>query len=143
MTVWENLAMGAYAARSDPDKSDLERIFKLFPILKSRLGQLGGTLSGGEQQMLAMARALVSQPNLLLLDEPSMGLAPQVVELVFDLIREINRSGVSVLLVEQNAEMALTISDRAYVLENGSVRLSGSAAALLRNKEIQAAYLGG
>jgi ABC-type branched-subunit amino acid transport system ATPase component/ABC-type branched-subunit amino acid transport system permease subunit len=143
MTVWENLAMGGYATHMVPGDADLERIFTLFPILRHRLGQQGGTLSGGEQQMLAMARAMVSKPNLLLLDEPSMGLAPQLVQLVFGLITEINGSGVSILLVEQNAEMALMVSNRAYVLEAGTVRLSGAAAALLNNKEIQAAYLGG
>jgi branched-chain amino acid transport system ATP-binding protein len=143
MTVWENLAMGGYATHMLPNDADLEHIFTLFPILRHRLGQQGGTLSGGEQQMLAMARALVSKPNLLLLDEPSMGLAPQLVQLIFGLIAEINRSGVSILLVEQNAEMALRVSDRAYVLEAGSVRLSGMASTLLDNKEIQAAYLGG
>jgi branched-chain amino acid transport system ATP-binding protein len=112
-------------------------------VLKERLRQLGGTLSGGEQQMLAMARALVSRPTLLLLDEPSMGLAPQLVARVFDLIGEINRSGVSILLVEQIAQMALRIANRAYVLESGRVRLSGDSSALLNSKEVQAAYLGG
>src|SRR5262249_52004978 len=140
---WENLAMGTYVTRAVPGDADLERVFALFPLLKDRIRQLGGTLSGGEQQMLAMARALVSNPSLLLLDEPSMGLAPQMVELVFDLIREINRSGVSVLLVEQNAEMALSLAERAYVIESGSIRLEGEAAALLQNSEIRAAYLGG
>ena len=135
--------MGTYAAHALPGDADLDRIFALFPVLKNRLQQLGGTLSGGEQQMLAMARALVSRPNLLLLDEPSMGLAPQMVELVFDLIREINRSGVGILLVEQNAEMALMAADRAYVLESGRVRLAGEASALLADENIQAAYLGG
>jgi branched-chain amino acid transport system ATP-binding protein len=143
MTVWENLAMGSYAARTVPGEADLERIFVLFPAIRSRLRQQGGTLSGGEQQMLAMARALVARPSLLLLDEPSMGLAPQLVEVVFRLISEISRSGVSILLVEQNAEMALTVADRAYVLEGGRVRLSGEGSALLNNREIQAAYLGG
>ena len=135
--------MGTYAAHALPGDADLDRIFALFPVLKNRLQQLGGTLSDGEQQMLAMARALVSRPNLLLLDEPSMGLAPQMVELVFDLIREINRSGVGILLVEQNAEMALMAADRAYVLESGRVRLAGEASALLADENIQAAYLGG
>jgi ABC-type branched-subunit amino acid transport system ATPase component/ABC-type branched-subunit amino acid transport system permease subunit len=143
MTVWENLAMGSYAAHTVPGEADLERIFALFPAIRSRLRQQGGTLSGGEQQMLAMARALVARPSLLLLDEPSMGLAPQLVEVVFRLIGEISRSGVSILLVEQNAEMALTVADRAYVLEGGRVRLSGEGSALLNNREIQAAYLGG
>ena len=143
MTVWENLAMGTYASHSVPKDADLERVFALFPVLRNRIRQLGGTLSGGEQQMLAMARALVANPSLLLLDEPSMGLAPQMVELVFDLIGEINRSGVGILLVEQNAEMALTIADRAYVIESGRFRLEGEAATLLQNPEIRAAYLGG
>lgn len=143
MTVWENLAMGTYAARAVPKDADLERVFELFPVLRNRLWQLGGTLSGGEQQMLAMARALVSNPSLLLLDEPSMGLAPQMVEIVFDLIREINQSGVGILLVEQNAEMALTIADRAYVLESGRIRLEGETHALLDNPQIRSAYLGG
>jgi branched-chain amino acid transport system ATP-binding protein len=143
MSVWENLAMGTYAARAVPKDADLERVFELFPVLRNRLWQLGGTLSGGEQQMLAMARALVSNSSLLLLDEPSMGLAPQMVEIVFDLIREINQSGVGILLVEQNAEMALTIADRAYVLESGRIRLEGEADTLLENPQIRAAYLGG
>jgi ABC-type branched-subunit amino acid transport system ATPase component len=143
MTVWENLAMGTYAAHAVPDDADLERVFALFPVFRDRLRQLGGTLSGGEQQMLAMARGLVSRPTLLLLDEPSMGLAPQLVEIVFGLIGEINRSGVSILLVEQNAEMALMAAARAYVLEGGRVRLSGPSPVMLNNREIQAAYLGG
>ncbi len=143
MTVWENLAMGTYASGALPGDAELDHVFGLFPVLKERLRQLGGTLSGGEQQMLAMARALVSRPTLLLLDEPSMGLAPQLVARVFDLIGEINRSGVSILLVEQNAQMALRIANRAYVLESGRVRLSGDSSALLNSKEVQAAYLGG
>ncbi len=143
MSVWENLVMGSYSRNALPDTADLDRILALFPILRDRLQQAGGTLSGGEQQMLAMARALVAQPKLLLLDEPSMGLAPQVVELIFDVIGSINRSGTSVLLVEQNAEMALSVADRAYVLESGRVRLSGDAQSLLHNPEVRAAYLGG
>jgi branched-chain amino acid transport system ATP-binding protein len=142
MTVWENLLMGTYTSHTIPNDRDLESIFRLFPILKTRLHQVGGTLSGGEQQMLAMARALVSRPKLLLLDEPSMGLAPQMVDLVFGLIAEINRAGVSILLVEQNAEMALGVANRAYVLESGRVRLAGLSSTLRTDPRIQAAYLG-
>jgi branched-chain amino acid transport system ATP-binding protein len=143
MTVWENLAMGTYANHRLPSSEDLDYVFSLFPILKDRLGQIGGTLSGGEQQMLAMGRALVARPSLMMLDEPSMGLAPQMVARVFDLIREINRAGIAILLVEQNARMALSASQRGYVLETGRVRLSGTAAELLDNAAVQAAYLGG
>lgn len=143
MSVWENLAMGTYAMKRMPDTADLERVFALFPILRNRLTQAAGTLSGGEQQMLAMARALVAGPKLLLLDEPSMGLAPQLVERVFELIRQVNEAGVSILLVEQNAEMALSIAGRAYVLENGRIRVAGDAAKLLQDEDIRAAYLGG
>jgi ABC-type branched-subunit amino acid transport system ATPase component/ABC-type branched-subunit amino acid transport system permease subunit len=143
MTVRENLTMGTYARAMLPKQTDLDYIFQLFPVLKSRLNQSGGTLSGGEQQMLAMARALVARPTLLLLDEPSMGLAPQMVDRVFDLIDEINKAGVTILLVEQNAHMALMASQRAYVLETGRIRLSGRSKDLLHNPDIQAAYLGG
>jgi ABC-type branched-subunit amino acid transport system ATPase component/ABC-type branched-subunit amino acid transport system permease subunit len=143
MTVRENLAMGTYARAVPPADGDLDYVFALFPVLKERLSQPGGTLSGGEQQMLAMARALVARPSLLLLDEPSMGLAPQMVARVFELIAEINRAGITVLLVEQNAHLALRASQRAYVLETGRIRLSGPSGALLANPEIQAAYLGG
>lgn len=142
MTVRENLMMGAYS-KSHVDDADVERVFELFPVLSQRAKQLGGTLSGGEQQMLAIGRALISKPSLLLLDEPSMGLAPQVVEKIFDIIVDINRAGVSILLVEQNAEMALEIAHRAYVLESGRIRLSGSGKSLLDNPEVKAAYLGG
>jgi branched-chain amino acid transport system ATP-binding protein len=142
MTVRENLMMGAYS-KAHVDDADLERVLELFPILSQRANQLGGTLSGGEQQMLAIGRALISKPSLLLLDEPSMGLAPQVVEKIFDVIADINRAGVSVLLVEQNAEMALEIAHRAYVIESGRIRLSGSGKSLLDNPEVKAAYLGG
>ena len=143
LTVWENLAMGTFAKRTTPSEGDLERVFALFPVLKDRLHDLGGTLSGGEQQMLALGRALVSGPRLLLMDEPSMGLAPNLVAKIFDLIQEINRQGVSILLVEQNARKALQIADRAYVLETGAVRMQGTSAAMLEHPEIRAAYLGG
>ena len=142
MTVGENLAMGAYIhGRSDPE--DLQRVFDLFPRLKEREKQSGGTLSGGEQQMLAIGRALMAKPRLLLLDEPSMGLAPQLIQLIFRIIREINDQGTTVLLVEQNAAQALAIAHRAYVLETGSVVKSGTGAELLGDESVVAAYLGG
>ncbi|MFA7431736.1 MAG: ABC transporter ATP-binding protein [Rhodospirillaceae bacterium] len=144
MTVMENLQMGAL--RSDPTHfaQDLEMVFDLFPRLKERRDQRGGTLSGGEQQMLAIARALMSRPRLLLLDEPSLGLAPMVVRQIFDVIREINRSeGMTVFLVEQNAFHALKLAHRAYVMVNGRITLSGTGADLLANPEIRAAYLEG
>ncbi len=145
MTVWENLAMGTYAKKTLPSGEDLAMVFDLFPVLRERERQLGGTLSGGEQQMLAFARALVARPRLLLLDEPSMGLSPRLVADVFALITEINRTGagVSILLVEQNARMALRTADRAYVLESGSIALTGAAKDLLDSDSIRAAYLGG
>lgn len=144
MTVMENLDMGAYL-RKDKDEvaRDKEKVFLKFPRLKERVGQLAGTLSGGEQQMLTMGRALMSRPQLLLLDEPSMGLAPLLVREIFSIIKEINEEGTTVLLVEQNANMALSIADRAYVLENGRVVLSGSAAELAASEAVQKAYLGG
>ena len=144
MTVMENLDMGAYL-RKDKDEvaRDKEKVFLKFPRLKERVGQLAGTLSGGEQQMLAMGRALMSRPQLLLLDEPSMGLAPLLVREIFSIIKEINEEGTTVLLVEQNANMALSIADRAFVLENGRVVLSGSAAELAASEAVQKAYLGG
>ncbi len=144
MTVMENLDMGAYL-RKDKDEVawDKEKVFLKFPRLKERVGQLAGTLSGGEQQMLAMGRALMSRPQLLLLDEPSMGLAPLLVREIFSIIKEINEEGTTVLLVEQNANMALSIADRAYVLETGRVVLSGSAAELAASEAVQKAYLGG
>ncbi len=143
LTVKENLDMGAFT-RSDPQgiKKSLERVFKKFPRLKERLNQLGGTLSGGEQQMLAMGRALMSEPDLLLLDEPSMGLAPLLVDEIFAIIEEINSQGTSILLVEQNAQMALSIADRAYVLETGRLVLEGSARELAANPRVREAYLG-
>ena len=141
LTIEENLAMGAYA-RSGDVSQDLERAFSLFPRLKERRRQTAGTLSGGEQQMLAIARALMSRPRLLLLDEPSMGLAPLMVEKIFEVIRAIAAEGVTMLLVEQNARLALEVSRRAYVLEGGLVALSGEAGALLHDPRIRESYLG-
>ena len=143
LTVRENLEMGAYT-RSDRQEiaQTMQRVFDSFPRLEERLSQLGGTLSGGEQQMLAMGRGLMAQPKLLLLDEPSMGLAPILVEEIFDIIAEIHGQGVSILLVEQNASMALSVADRAYVLETGRIVLEGPAEEVLENPEVQAAYLG-
>lgn len=143
LTVDENLAMGAYP-RGDHAAiaNDRERVLALFPRLAERLTQTAGTLSGGEQQMLAIGRALLSRPRLLLLDEPSMGLAPLLVERIFDVIRRISAEGVTILLVEQNAHLALAVASRAYVLENGEVSLAGLAADLLGNPKVQAAYLG-
>ena len=144
LTVKENLDMGAFT-RSDPKgiKESLERVYQSFPRLKERLNQYGGTLSGGEQQMLAMGRGLMSNPELLLLDEPSMGLAPLLVDEIFAIIEEINSQGTSILLVEQNAQMALSIADRAYVLETGRLVLEGTAQELAANPRVQEAYLGG
>ncbi len=144
MSVRENLELGAYTLKDkDLIQEHMERVFKIFPRLKERQKQLGGTLSGGEQQMLAMGRGLMADTQLLLLDEPSMGLAPILVEQIFEVIQEINEHGVTILLVEQNAQMALSIADRAYVLETGTVALSGEAEALMENPMVQAAYLGG
>jgi branched-chain amino acid transport system ATP-binding protein len=143
LTVNENLAMGAYARSDSAVGSDRERMFGLFPRLRERRTQTAGTLSGGEQQMLAIARALMSRPKLLLLDEPSMGLAPIVVERIFEVVREINQGGVTVLLVEQNARAALGLAARAYVMESGLVTLSGPAAELAHDPKIIDAYLGG
>jgi branched-chain amino acid transport system ATP-binding protein len=144
LTVRENLEMGAYTRtdRAEIEQS-MKRVFASFPRLEERLGQLGGTLSGGEQQMLAMGRGLMASPELLLLDEPSMGLAPILVEEIFDIISEINQQGVSILLVEQNAAMALSVANRAYVLETGRIVLEGPAQKVLENPDVQAAYLGG
>ncbi len=143
LTVLENLEMGAYT-RGDPDgiREDLDRIFSLFPLLGERRSQLGGTLSGGEQQMLAIGRALMVHPRLLLLDEPSLGLAPKMVETIFDVIREINAQGTTIFLVEQNAHRALSIANRGYVMEVGLVVLEDSAARLMANQDVQKAYLG-
>lgn len=143
MTVLENLEMGAYARSNSREvKGSLENVFKRFPRLQERKSQLAGTLSGGEQQMLAMGRALMSKPRLLLMDEPSMGLAPMLVEEIFSIIREINSTGTTILLVEQNAHMALSVADSAYVLETGEIALSGSAADMADNPEVRKAYLG-
>lgn len=144
MSVMENLELGAYL-RNDKDgiARDLEDVFKKFPRLLERKDQISGTLSGGEQQMLAMGRALMSRPRLLLLDEPSMGLAPLLVKEIFNIIKEINESGTTVLLVEQNANMALTIADKAYVLETGRIALAGTAQELASSEAVRKAYLGG
>ncbi len=143
LTVAENLRLGAYRRRDRTKvKSDLERVLSIFPVLRERYGQPGGTLSGGEQQMLAIARALMAAPRLLLLDEPSLGLAPLLVQRIFEVIREIHAAGVTVLMAEQNAHMALAVADRAYVLQSGSVRLSGPAAELKANPEVKHLYLG-
>lgn len=144
LTVYENLMMGAYTIRDQQKfKADLESIFERFPRLAERRNQIAGTLSGGEQQMLAMSRALMSHPKLLMLDEPSMGLAPILVDQIFEIIKELNASGTTILLVEQNASKALQIADRAYVLETGSVTLSGTGAELAQSDEVRKAYLGG
>ena len=143
MTVYENLEMGAYIRPRGPEfDEDLERVFTLFPRVKERLRQLAGTLSGGEQQMVAIGRALMARPKLLCMDEPSMGLAPVFVEQVFDIIQTINRQGTTIFMVEQNANMALSIAHRAYVLQTGQVVLSGTAEELRQNPQIREAYLG-
>ena len=144
MSVLENLELGAFT-RKDKDgiKADMELVFDRLPRLKERIGQLAGTLSGGEQQMLAMGRALMSRPRLLLLDEPSMGLAPLLIKEIFTIIQDINKTGTTVLLVEQNANMALSIAHRAYVLETGRITLSGDAKELAASDEVRKAYLGG
>ena len=141
LTVLENLRVGAYI-RKDDISADLDWVYGLFPRLKERSWQAGGTLSGGEQQMLAVARALMSRPKIIMMDEPSLGLAPLIVRDIFDIIREINRQGVTVLLIEQNANMALKTADIGYVMETGSITMSGSGAELLENKAVKDAYLG-
>ena len=141
LTVLENLKVGAYL-RGDDINSDLAWVYELFPRLKERSWQPGGTLSGGEQQMLAVGRALMSRPKLMMMDEPSLGLAPLVVKDIFSIIKTINRQGVTILIIEQNANMALKIADSAYVMETGHITLSGSGAELLQNEGVKAAYLG-
>ena len=143
MTVQENLEMGAFTQGSKTLDDDLERVYQQFPRLKERFKQVAGTLSGGEQQMLAMGRALMSHPKLLMLDEPSMGLAPILVEQIFDIIRELHKAGTTILLVEQNAQAALSVADRGYVLETGKVVTTGTGHELLESPAIKKAYLGG
>ena len=144
LTVYENLMMGAYTVRNQQQfEEDIDYVFNLFPRLKERRKQIAGTLSGGEQQMLAMSRALMIRPKLLMLDEPSMGLAPILVDQIFDIIKELHAAGTTILLVEQNASKALEIADRAYVLETGSITLSGTGAELATSDEVRKAYLGG
>jgi branched-chain amino acid transport system ATP-binding protein len=143
MTITENLQMGAYTRNDNAQiQADIERMFGIFPRLKERANQLAGTMSGGEQQMLAMARALMSQPKLLLLDEPSMGLSPLMVAKVFEVVRDISAQGVTVLLVEQNARLALQAADRAYVMDSGLITMSGDAKQMLDDPKVRAAYLG-
>ncbi len=143
LTVLENLEMGAFTRNDAPGiRDDIEKSYHYFPILKQRAKQLGGTLSGGEQQMLAIARALMARPKLLLLDEPSLGLAPLIVLKIFEVIRELNQAGMSVLLVEQNARLALKLAHRGYVMETGTITMSGPGSELLNDSRIQAAYLG-
>ena len=143
LTVMENLDLGAYL-RKDKDgiKEDFEKVFELFPVLRERSKQAGGTLSGGDQQMLAIGRALMAHPNLLLLDEPSLGLAPILVDTIFDIIRQINQQGTTILLVEQNAQLALQFSHRGYVIETGEIALADTSAELLKNEQVKKAYLG-
>ena len=143
MSVSENLDMGGYTRSEAENRETLQRVYERFPRLKERVGQMAGTLSGGEQQMLAMGRALMSKPDLLMLDEPSMGLAPILVQEIFDIIKELNAAGTTILLVEQNANMALSIADRAYVLEIGTIKKTGTGADLLQDDDVRKAYLGG
>ena len=143
MSVEENLEMGAFTQKNAGIDADLESVYEQFPRLRERKKQIAGTLSGGEQQMLAMGRALMSHPKLLMLDEPSMGLAPRLVEQIFDIIRQLHKNGTTILLVEQNAQMALSVADRAYVLETGKITLSGTGKELAESDEVRKAYLGG
>ena len=143
MTVDENLDMGAYTQPASTIAANKEKVFTLFPRLKERRKQLAGTMSGGEQQMLAMGRALMSNASMLMLDEPSMGLSPLLVQEIFDIIRDIHKEGMTILLVEQNAQMALSVADRAYVLETGRIVMDGTGAELLTNERVRSAYLGG
>lgn len=143
MTVLENLEMGAYQRRDGEVQEDLEKIFQQFPILKERSGQLGGTLSGGQQQMLAIGRAIMARPKLLLLDEPSMGLAPLVVQEIFEVIQKVAKTGTTIMLVEQNAKKALSIADYAYVMETGQIVLEGPANEVANDPRVLDAYLGG
>ncbi len=143
MTVLENLEMGAYTRPASEVSDSLEKVYELFPRLKERYRQVAGTLSGGEQQMLAMGRALMSKPKLMMLDEPSMGLAPILVKQIFSIIEDMNKQGTTILLVEQNAQMALSVANRAYVLETGRITTSGDAKELAESEEIKKAYLGG
>ena len=143
MSVEENLEMGAFTQKSAGIDADIESVYEQFPRLRERKRQIAGTLSGGEQQMLAMGRALMSHPKLLMLDEPSMGLAPILVEQIFDIIRQLHKNGTTILLVEQNAQMALSVADRAYVLETGKITLSGTGKELAESDEVRKAYLGG
>ena len=143
MTVEENLEMGAYTQPNANTPASLARVYEQFPRLKERRRQIAGTLSGGEQQMLAMGRALMSKPKLLMMDEPSMGLAPILVEQIFQIIRDLHKAGTTILLVEQNAQMALSVADRAYVLETGKITLSGTGDELIHSDEVRKAYLGG
>jgi branched-chain amino acid transport system ATP-binding protein len=143
MTVQENLQMGAFVTKKDRIEHNLEYVYDQFPRLKERTNQIAGTLSGGEQQMLAMGRALMSDPELLMLDEPSMGLAPILVDQIFEIIKNLNKAGTTILLVEQNAQMALSVADRAYVIETGRITLSGTGEELAKSEEVKKAYLGG
>ena len=142
MTVEENLEMGAYTRPNSSIEGNLEHVYELFPRLKARSKQISGTLSGGEQQMLAVGRALMGRPKMILMDEPSMGLSPLLVKEIFAIIREVNKQGITILLVEQNAKMALAISDRAYVLETGTITIAGDAKELLNDARVKKAYLG-
>jgi branched-chain amino acid transport system ATP-binding protein len=143
MTIMENLQMGAYIRKDKAEiLQDIEKVFGIFPRLKERKDQLGGTLSGGEQQMLAMGRALISRPKVLLLDEPSMGLSPIMVDKIFEVVRDVSSQGVTVLLVEQNASRALAIADRGYVMDSGLITMTGDAKTMLKDPKVRAAYLG-